>query len=167
MRVDLTIDPFHVCGNAANLEDKTKEIFAAVKTILLFQCTLVSRLATFPQTRNPHLNKHATFPPIRSCSYRPLLRILRLNSYKVCPFNSSAIQLNRFPIFKMVALRCSGPWLWQLVRLHKFWFALSSGVVLVWSKYQITIRAVPSFSSPKVHYYDNYCIRLLFSLFDN
>ena len=64
-----------------------------MKTILLFQCTLVSRLATFPQTRNPHLNKHATFPPIRSCSYRPLLRILRLNSYKVCPFNSSAIQI--------------------------------------------------------------------------
>ena len=25
------IDPFHVCGNAANLEDKTKEIFASVK----------------------------------------------------------------------------------------------------------------------------------------
>ena len=24
-------DPLHVCGNAANLEDKTKEIFASVK----------------------------------------------------------------------------------------------------------------------------------------
>ena len=32
------IDPLHVCGNAANLEDKTKEIFASVKKILLF-CT--------------------------------------------------------------------------------------------------------------------------------
>ena len=27
----LLIDPLHVCGNAANLEDKTKEIFASVK----------------------------------------------------------------------------------------------------------------------------------------
>ena len=26
-----SIDPFHVCGNAAKLEDKTKEIFASVK----------------------------------------------------------------------------------------------------------------------------------------
>ena len=25
------VDPLHVCGNAANLEDKTKEIFASVK----------------------------------------------------------------------------------------------------------------------------------------
>ena len=25
------LDPLHVCGNAANLEDKTKEIFASVK----------------------------------------------------------------------------------------------------------------------------------------
>ena len=25
------IDPFHVCGNAAKLEDKTKENFASVK----------------------------------------------------------------------------------------------------------------------------------------
>ena len=25
------IDPFHICGNAAKLEDKTKEIFASVK----------------------------------------------------------------------------------------------------------------------------------------
>ena len=32
------IDPLHVCGNAANLEDETKEIFASVKNILLF-CT--------------------------------------------------------------------------------------------------------------------------------
>ena len=32
------IDLLHVCGNAANLEDKTKEIFASVKKILLF-CT--------------------------------------------------------------------------------------------------------------------------------
>ena len=28
---DTVIDPLHVCGNAANLEDKTKEIFASVK----------------------------------------------------------------------------------------------------------------------------------------
>ena len=28
------IDPFHVCGNAANLEDKTKEIFASVKQLI-------------------------------------------------------------------------------------------------------------------------------------
>ena len=27
----ISIDPFHVCGNAAKLEDKTKEIFASVK----------------------------------------------------------------------------------------------------------------------------------------
>ena len=26
-----SIDPLHVCGNAAKLEDKTKEIFASVK----------------------------------------------------------------------------------------------------------------------------------------
>ena len=36
--VVIIIDPLHVCGNAANLEDKTKEIFASVKKILLF-CT--------------------------------------------------------------------------------------------------------------------------------
>ena len=28
------IDPFHVCGNAGNLEDKTKEIFASVKQLI-------------------------------------------------------------------------------------------------------------------------------------
>ena len=28
---DVLINPFHVCGNAAKLEDKTKEIFASVK----------------------------------------------------------------------------------------------------------------------------------------
>ena len=27
----LFIDPFHVCGNAAKLEDKTNDIFASVK----------------------------------------------------------------------------------------------------------------------------------------
>ena len=36
------IDPFHVCGNAAKLEDKTKEIFASVKqsycSVLQFGC---------------------------------------------------------------------------------------------------------------------------------
>ena len=36
------IDPFHVCGNAAKLEDKTKEILASVKqsycSVLQFGC---------------------------------------------------------------------------------------------------------------------------------
>ena len=41
------IDPFHVCGNAAKLEDKTKEIFASVKKNLI---VLYSSLAAFPQT---------------------------------------------------------------------------------------------------------------------
>ena len=40
------IDPFHVCGNAAKLENKTKEIFASVKHLIF----LYSRLAAFPQT---------------------------------------------------------------------------------------------------------------------
>ena len=38
----IIIDPFHVCGNAAKLEDKTKEIFASVKqsycSVLQFGC---------------------------------------------------------------------------------------------------------------------------------
>ena len=39
------INSLQVCGNAANLEDKTKEIFVSVKKYFLY-----SRLATFPQT---------------------------------------------------------------------------------------------------------------------
>ena len=38
----LCIDPLHVCGNAANLEDKTKEIFASI--------TKSYCLAAFPRT---------------------------------------------------------------------------------------------------------------------
>ena len=38
----LHIDPFHVCGNAAKLEDKTKEMLASVKqsycSVLQFDC---------------------------------------------------------------------------------------------------------------------------------
>ena len=30
-KIETGIDPLHTCGNAANLEDKTKEIFASVK----------------------------------------------------------------------------------------------------------------------------------------
>ena len=38
----LHIDPFHICGNAAKLEDKTKEMFTSVKqsycSVLQFDC---------------------------------------------------------------------------------------------------------------------------------
>ena len=35
---DSAIEPLHVCENAANLEDKTKEIFTAVK---IFYCSVL------------------------------------------------------------------------------------------------------------------------------
>ena len=41
----LCIDPLYICGNAANLEDKTKEFFTSVKNLIV----LYSRLAAFPQ----------------------------------------------------------------------------------------------------------------------
>ena len=56
------IDPFHICGNAANLEDKTKEIFASVKNLIV----LYSRLAAFPQTCNGSIGG-TVFPSNESC----------------------------------------------------------------------------------------------------